>query len=162
MWRRWGLIRQFKLQALKFIRLRAAPDEIAKGVALGVFIGMTPTFGFQMAIAVFFAFLLKENKLAAALGVWITNPITAPFIYALEYESGRILLGMSRPSFSVEFNSEMLHLGWELLLPLCLGSLLYGALCAGLSFALTLRLIPSVQSWRIGRWPKPRRHSGDC
>ena len=59
MWRRFGLIRQLKLSILKFIRLRGSPDEIAKGVALGIFIGMTPTLGLQMPLAVFFAFLFK-------------------------------------------------------------------------------------------------------
>jgi len=158
MWRRWSLIRQLKLNLLRLVRLQASPDEIAKGVALGIFIGMTPTFGFQMAIAVFFAFLLKENKLAAALGVWITNPVTAPFIYALEYETGRILLGMGHARLPVEFTfSSLTSLGWEVLLPLGLGSLIYGVLCAGLSFALTLRLIPSIRAWHIPRWPRPRR-----
>ncbi len=158
MWRRWSFIRQLKLNLLRFVRLRGTPDEIAKGVALGIFIGMTPTFGFQMAIAVFFAILLKENKLAAALGVWITNPVTAPFVYALEYESGRLLLGMPHARLPGEFTFKALtSLGWEVLLPLCLGSLIYGVLCSGLSFALTLRLIPSIRAWRVPRWPRRRR-----
>jgi len=158
MWRRWSLIRQFKLNLLRLIRLQATPDEIAKGFALGIFIGMTPTFGFQMAIAIFFAFLLKENKLAAILGVWITNPVTAPLVYALEYESGRILLGMKHAALPTEFTfSALTSLGWDVLLPLCLGSLIYGILTAGVSYALVLRLIPSVRTWRIPRWPRPRR-----
>ena len=96
MWRSWGVIRRVKLQFLRFARLSGSPDDIAKGMALGIFIGMTPTFGFQMAIAVFCAWLLRENKIAAAVGVWITNPLTAPFIYALEYETGRVLLSMEK------------------------------------------------------------------
>ena len=67
MWRGVGFIRQSKLMVVRFVRLRGLPVEIAKGVALGIFIGMTPTFGFQMAIALFFAYLLKENRLAAIL-----------------------------------------------------------------------------------------------
>lgn len=158
MWRRWSFIRQFKLNLLRLFRLQATPDEIAKGFALGIFIGMTPTFGFQMAIAIFLAILLKENKLAAIIGVWVTNPLTAPFIYALEYETGRILLGMSRAKLPGEFAFSALgSLGWEVLLPLCLGSLIYGILCAGVSYALVLRLIPSVRTWRVPRWPRPRR-----
>ena len=77
MWRGVGIIRQVKLLVVRFVRLRGLPEEIAKGVALGIFIGMTPTFGFQMAIALFFAYLLRENRLAAILGVWITNPVTS-------------------------------------------------------------------------------------
>jgi hypothetical protein len=158
MWRRLGFIRQLKLNFLRFVRLRGAPDEIAKGMALGIFIGMTPTFGFQMVIALFFAWLLKENKLAAALGVWITNPVTAPFIYALEYESGRLMLGMEHARLPLEFSfSAFKTLGWEVLLPLSAGSLIYGLLSASLAYALTLRLIPIVKTWHIPRWPRPPR-----
>ncbi len=156
MWRRWGLVRQFKLMVVRFARLRGAPDEIAKGFALGIFIGMTPTFGLQMLLAALFALLLRENKLAAVLGVWISNPLTAPFIYALEYESGRLLLGMPHAHLPGEFSLAALgSLGWEVLIPLTVGSLVYGVISAFLAYALTLRLIPSVKTWRIPRWPRP-------
>lgn len=159
MWRRLSFIRQLKLNLLRFIRLRGTPDEIAKGVALGIFIGMTPTMGFQMPIALFFAILLRENKLAAVLGVWITNPLTAPFIYALQYESGRLLLGMKRLQLPEELTLNALKtLGWEVLAPLCTGSLIFGVLSAALSFALTLRLIPTIRAWRIPRWPRRKNN----
>ncbi len=160
MWRRWGLVRQAKLNFLRFARLKGTPDEIAKGVALGIFIGMTPTLGFQMVIAFFLAVLLRENKIAATLGVWVTNPFTAPFIYALEYESGRILLGMDRVGLPEEFTFAALKtLGWEVLVPLGLASIVYGVGCAGIAYALTLRMIPVVKTWHIPRWPKPRSSS---
>ncbi len=158
MWRRWTYIRQLKLNIVRFLRLRGTPDEIAKGLALGIFIGMTPTFGMQMLIAVVFAFLLKENKLAAALGVWITNPLTAPFIYALEYESGRLLLRMPRLHLPHEFSlSAVQNLGYDFMVPLWAGSLIYGVVCAFLTYALTLRLYPVLKAWRIPRWPRPKR-----
>jgi uncharacterized protein (DUF2062 family) len=158
MWRRVGPIRQIKLNLVKFIRLRGTPDEIAKGMALGIFIGMTPTFGSQMLLAIFFAFLLKENKLAAVLGVWITNPVTAPFIYALESESGRLILGMPRVGLPKELTLDSLKImGWEVLAPLGLGSLIFGVVCAALAFALTLRAVPLVKAWKVPRWPRPRK-----
>lgn len=157
MWQRWTLIRQFKLNLIRLVRLRATPDEIAKGIALGVFIGMTPTFGVQMFIALFFAFLLRENKIAALVGVWVTNPVTAPIIYTLEYESGRLLLGLERSSIPMELSSEALRsLGWDVLWPICVGSVILGTLCSSLAYALTLRLIPIVRTWHIPRWPRPR------
>ena len=157
MWRGVGFIRQVKLMVVRFVRLRGLPVEIAKGVALGIFIGMTPTFGFQMAIAIFFAYLLRENRLAAILGVWITNPVTAPFIYAAEYEGGRLLLGMERVSLPTEFTwKAYTHLGWEILFPMWVGGILAGIICGFFAYVITLRLIPVVKSWRIKRWP--RRH----
>ncbi len=159
MWRRWGFIRQVKLNLLRFARLRGSPDEVAKGVALGIFIGMTPTFGFQMVLAIFFAFLLRENKVAAILGVWVTNPVTAPFIYALEYESGRLVLGMQRVGLPSEFTfTAFQNLGWDVFAPLLLGSLIYGVVCGVLAYALTLRMIPVVKTWHIPRWPRPRKN----
>lgn len=159
MWRRWGLIRKIKLQFLRFARLSGSPDDIAKGMALGIFIGMTPTFGFQMAIAVFCAWVLRENKLAAALGVWITNPLTAPFIYALEYESGRLLLGMARAHLPAHLTFSALRtLGWEVIVPLCFGSLLYAVVSGAIAYALTLRMVPMVRNWHIPRWPRRRKN----
>jgi uncharacterized protein (DUF2062 family) len=141
MWRGVGFIRQLKLLVVRFVRLRGLPEEIAKGVALGIFIGMTPTFGFQMAIALFFAYLLRENRLAALLGVWVTNPLTAPIIYTIEYEIGRIAYS---------------KLGWDIMFPLWVGGLLAGVILGALSYFLTLRMVPAVKTWRIPRWP--RRH----
>ncbi len=159
MWRRWSFIRSFKLQFLRFARLNGSPDDIAKGMALGIFIGMTPTFGFQMAIAIFCAWLLQENKIAAVVGVWVTNPLTAPFIYALEYETGRVLLGLPHIHLPAELSFAALgKMGWEVLVPLCLGSLLHAVLWGAIAFSLTLRLIPVVRQWHIPRWPRPRKN----
>ena len=157
MWRGVGFIRQLKLLVVRFVRLRGMPEEIAKGVALGIFIGMTPTFGFQMAIALFFAYLLRENRLAALLGVWVTNPVTAPVIYAIEYEIGRILLNMDRARLPSEFSWEAYSkLGWDIMFPLWVGGLIAGVILGALSYFLTLRMVPVVKTLRIPRWP--RRH----
>jgi hypothetical protein len=158
MFRYWPVVRQGKLNLIRFIRLRGTPDEVAKGVALGIFIGMTPTFGFQMAIALFFSWLLKENKLAAILSVWVTNPITAPFIYAAQYETGRILLGMEHSSFPNELTFEAFKsMGMNIVIPLCLGSLLHAVLWCLLAYALTLRFIPALRIVKIKRWPRRRK-----
>ena len=157
MWRRWSMVRMTKLQLVRFARLSGSPDDIAKGMALGIFIGMTPTMGLQMPIAIFCAWLLRENKLAAALGVWITNPVTAPFIYALEYETGRLLLGMARVTLPTHWTFAALRqLGWEFLVPLLFASLLYAIVCGALAYALTLRLLPLLRLWTIPRWPRRR------
>mgnify|MGYP000262409494 FL=1 len=152
-------MRQLKLNVLRLIRLRAEPNDIAKGFALGIFIGMTPTFGVQMVIAVFLAMLLEENKIAAAVGVWITNPLTAPFIYALEYESGRLLLGLDYAQLPSELTfSALKSLGWEVLLPMMAGSLLYGLVLSIISYMAMLQVVPAFKTLRIPRWPRrPRK-----
>lgn len=158
MWRRLGFFRQFKLNLIKLVRLRVEPDEIARGMALGLFIGMTPTFGVQMILALIFAFIFRQNRIAALIGVWNTNPVTAPFIYGTEYEVGRVLLGMPYPDANIEFTFEaMKQLGWQLASPLCLGSLVLGIPVTIVGYALTLHLIPFLRKWRIPRWPRRRQ-----
>lgn len=156
-WHRFGFFRQFKLNLIRLARIKSSPDAIARGVALGIFIGFTPFFGFHILIALFFAFILRQNKIAAFAGVWITNPLTAPFIYALEYEIGRMLLGME-PVGTAVFSRELtwdiaVHLG----LPLMLGSVILGLPLALISYALSLRLLPVLRQYRIPRWPKRLR-----
>lgn len=162
MYRHWGFARKLKLMFLRFVRLQGTPHEISKGVALGIFIGMTPTFGFQMAIALFVAWLLKESKIAAVLGVWVTNPVTAPVIYALQYETGRLLLGMQHVALPRHFNFDTLsHLGWEVVVPLCFGSLLWAIAGWIVAYAICLRLGPVLKRVKVARWPRKRRSAAD-
>ncbi len=62
----------------RFVKIRGDPHKIALGFSLGLFVGMSPSMGVQMPIAIFIAALLKWNKISSAAGVWITNPLTAP------------------------------------------------------------------------------------
>ncbi|MFP4306344.1 MAG: DUF2062 domain-containing protein [Desulfococcaceae bacterium] len=80
----------------RFLRIRGNPREIARGFALGLFVGMTPFWGLHMAIAVFVAALFKWNKIAAATGVWISNPLTAPFLYGATLLTGSRFLGVEK------------------------------------------------------------------
>ncbi|WP_373498049.1 DUF2062 domain-containing protein [Desulfococcus sp.] len=84
----------FKKAYERFVKIRGTPREIALGFALGLFVGMTPFMGFHMAIAIFFAALFKWNKIAAAAGGWISNPLTAPFVYAGTYYVGNKVLNI--------------------------------------------------------------------
>ncbi len=155
MWQRWGFFRQFKLNLIRLLRLQEPSDAVARGLALGLFIGMTPTFGIQMFLALVFAVLLRQNKIAAVIGVWNTNPLTAPFIYGLEYEVGRTLLGWSHPAVRVEFAYVALQdLGWQVLAPLCLGSIVVGIPVALIGYSLTVRFVPTMRRWKIPRWPR--------
>lgn len=78
----------------RFIRIRGAPREVALGFALGIFVGMTPTVGVQTPIAIFIAALFKWSKLAAAIGVWISNPVTVPIIYSITYITGAKVMNL--------------------------------------------------------------------
>lgn len=100
----------------QLLKIRGEPNEIALGFALGVFIGASPTIGFQMIIAVPIAAILKWNKVAAAAGVWISNPITAPFLYGMTYYIGAKILNISgkeNVALMVSLLSEVPSIMWN-------------------------------------------------
>ena len=119
----------------RFVKIRGRPREIALGFALGIFIGMSPTMGIQMPIAVFFAAMLKWSKISAAFGVWITNPFTSPFIYGLTYVVGAKLLRMKTAMTLPE------EITWSIVgemlknAPVILGALTAGGIVVGLPLA---------------------------
>ena len=60
----------------------------AKGLAIGVFSGCFPFFGFQTLLGIFFAKLVKGNIFLAAVGTWISNPFTYIPLYYFNYKVG--------------------------------------------------------------------------
>ena len=75
-----------------FRNQNGSPFFNAKGLAIGVFSGCFPFFGFQTLIGVFFAKLAKGNIVLAAIGTWISNPFTYIPLYYFNYKVGSIFL----------------------------------------------------------------------
>jgi len=65
--------------------------SVSGGLALGTFVALTPTFPFQMMIAGVLAYIFKVNVPLALSACWITNPLTMPIVYPLEYKLGEII-----------------------------------------------------------------------
>jgi len=120
----------------RFIRIRGNPREIALGFALGVFVGMSPTMGVQTPIAIFFAALFKWGKLSAAIGVWISNPLTAPVLYGVTYITGARLMHLE-PVFSLPLSPTWSTLKAMLSkAPQALGAMTVGGVIIGLPLAI--------------------------
>ena len=119
----------------RFIRIRGNPREVALGFALGVFIGMTPTMGVQTPIAIFFAALCGWSKLSAAVGVWVSNPLTAPVIYGVTYITGAKMMHLA-PVFNLPLSPSWSTLKAMLLkAPQALGAMTVGGIVIGLPLA---------------------------
>lgn len=82
---------------IRFLKIRGSPEQISLGMALGIFIGMTPFMGFHTVSSVALASLFGWNKITAGIGVFITNPVTAPIIYPFTYQLGSKITGYSDP-----------------------------------------------------------------
>ena len=95
----------------RFIRLQASPESLARGVALGLFISTTPTFGIQTFIALFFAALLRCSKICAVVAAQLTNAVTAPFIFLGTYYLGAVIL--DRPFDQARLNGLLEGFHWK-------------------------------------------------
>ncbi|MCD6389300.1 MAG: DUF2062 domain-containing protein [Desulfobulbaceae bacterium] len=69
--------RALRYYYIKFIRLKGDPDVLARGVAIGIFIGITPTIPLHTGLDIFFALAFRASKIAALLAsMMVSNPLT--------------------------------------------------------------------------------------
>lgn len=132
---------------LRFLRMRSGPSEISRGLAIGVFCGMTPLLGLHMVLAVALAMFLKGNKLMALAGAWVGNPLTMPVFLILEYKLGRWIMGASPapvPQLSLGVG-DVLKGSWKMMAPLFLGSLILGGAAALLTYAAAKPLVRALK-----------------
>ena len=151
---RWK--RAFRLFFLRILRLKGQPEEVAGGIAIGVFIGLTPTVPLHTILSVLIAFLLGKSKLAAALGGLIANPFMLPLIYILDYKVGRMLTGIEGvPLVLSDFSlSYLMDLGWDITYPLFVGGIALGFLSIFPSYFITKRLVILYRERRRKRLEK--------
>ena len=77
---------------LRFIRLKGHPRVLARGVAIGTFIGITPTIPFHTILALLLAFILRGSKVAALLStIIVSNPVTLLPQYYISWQVGNLL-----------------------------------------------------------------------
>lgn len=151
-------IRAGKLIYFRFVRLYASPEDMARGVAIGLFVSVTPTSGFQMVLAIFLASILRGNQLMAALLTWITNPVTTPFIYAATYWLGSLFL--TSPPLKELLTQDLTitvllsKLGWRVFASLMIGGLLSGTVLGLIGYYFTApvyRILRERRQQRIRR-----------
>lgn len=84
--------RYLRYEYLLFIRLRGNPQQIARGVAVGVSINFLPTMGGGAFLAYFLAGFLRTNRTATLLST-LAAKAGVPLFYALNIVVGDFLLG---------------------------------------------------------------------
>ena len=137
-----------RLKAL-FVRikeLQGDPRYIAMGMAIGVFVGVTPTIPFHTVIALALAFIFRGSKPAAAIGVWFANPVTIPIFYIGSFKVGTLILNKPIP-FDVKFESisELMTLGLDVTIAMIVGGAILGILPAIIAYFLTYRIMIRVR-----------------
>jgi uncharacterized protein len=142
------------------ITLRGSTRAIAGGFALGTFIACTPTVGVQMILGAVLATFFNLNRPAAVIAAWISNPVTIPPLFTFNYWVGSLLLGgpsvtsvygqlieickklatLNMFQISEQFMA-FLTMGKEVLIPLVIGSVVVGAVCAVIIYWISFRIL---------------------
>jgi uncharacterized protein (DUF2062 family) len=147
------LRRALRYQWLKFLRLQEDPRKLAWGMALGVFIGVTPTIPFHLVTVLFLAALLRVSPVTAFIGIQVGNPITVGPIYITAYKVGQFLLYQGKPlvfpeTFSFEAWLRVLVQGG---VALQVGGILIAIPPAIVAYFLTLWIVQRYQRRKAQR-----------
>lgn len=139
------------------------PQRLALGVAIGVFVAFTPTFGVQMVLAACLSWMFRANKVVSVAAVWISNPATMVPMYYSAYHVGCWVLRQSpidRAGFIALLHPPDGWLAatkfywnqmWSVAEPMWVGGVLVGLASAYLMYVFVDRFI---------RWYRLRRFGG--
>ncbi len=160
---------------LRFIRLQGDPEFLARGTALGVFIGITPTIPFHTVLALTISYIFRASRIAALLAtVAVSNPITFFFQYYFSWRIGTWLTGsdlswdrinavleilISHAGFKAGI-SALGSLGWSTIIALVLGGCLLAAPFALISYFFSFRFFSIIKNKREKRKLKRDQSGG--
>lgn len=158
-----NLIRTARFYKLKFMRLKGDPKSLAIGVALGTFIGITPTIPLHTIMIIVLAFLLRCSVVSALLAsVIVSNPLTFFFQYFFSWKIGNMLtphdvswkriasvmqILTSDATFS-EAMSALGQLGTETLIALLVGGCILAAPFSLASYFMSFKFFETIQARR--------------
>ncbi len=160
------LDRAFSDTLVPLISMSSPPEEIARGAFVGMFVGMTPTEGFQTILLTLFWYLARcirgarfNFKIAFATSM-VSNYMTVVPLYFLFYYTGalagRVFWHWESPVSYGEFSRLLeplsdlifpesimmiLDISGSLLAPLFLGCLPYATVLSVVSYHVALRLV---------------------
>lgn len=152
--------RTFRYYSLKFKRLKGDPAFLARGVAIGVFVGITPTIPFHTIITIAVAFLLRSSVIAALLStITVSNPLTLLPQYYLSIKVGNMITpyNLSWSDFATimqlieqdasfrEIMAALGHLGLESLIVLLLGGAVLAVPFTVASYFLSYSFFRAIQ-----------------
>jgi glycosyltransferase involved in cell wall biosynthesis len=114
--------------------------KLAKSVALGLFIGVTPIWGWQIVTTIGLAHLFRLNKFVAVTASNISLPPMLPFVIFLSYIIGGWVLGIKVAQ--LEYNTGI-GLQWirENLVQYLVGSLVLGITLVAVFWPITYFLL---------------------
>ncbi len=141
-----NLLQKISIGFNQIWQLKDKPESIARGFALGSFIGMMPIPGFQMMVALATATVFKINRKSACFAVFNTNMATGLFVFAFNFWLGKKILGLntefSMPDkLSFGFINAVINSGFDVFISLVLGGCITGIFAAAISYWIIKRIL---------------------
>lgn len=134
----------------KIVRDDGSPDYIARGWAIGMFIGCVVPMSLQLIISIPLSFVLRGSKIGAALGTFITNPFTVLVLYPAQCWVGNKIIGGDLTWKATEQAALGLikldltgffHLGWDLIASFFIGGFLLALVLTPVTYFTVYRLV---------------------
>ena len=140
---------------LKIVKAEGSPECIARGVAVGLTVGLILPIGFQTFPALALAFLLKANKVLSWTFTCVSNPASVFILYPFQCWVGSYLVfhPLSMSSFSSRFSSlveasslgetfrALGALGADVMIPFFAGGVFFALVCAPAGYVISKNLV---------------------
>ena len=151
----------------KVVQQEGSPESLARGVSLGLFVGVFMPMGFQLVVAVPLAFILRANKLLAIMETMVTNPYTSTVIYPFQCWLGSLAIGnpLKLSHLSVQLKvlianpdwKDLCSLSGDLLLPFFVGGGILALLSGVPGYYITLAAVRAHRRRKEARALKRRQ-----
>ncbi len=131
---------------------------VSRAVAIGAFVAVIPM-PMQMLLIVFLLPIFRFNAPIGLFMVWLSNPLTMPFMYYIEYITGNILL-MRNSALDVEMSLEWFQQNMgNIVIPLYVGTFFYAILLSTFLYILINYLwIKSVHNEKKKKRSHKKKH----
>jgi uncharacterized protein len=149
-------------QFRELLHLDDPPRRLALALAVGVFISCTPFWGLQTVLAIVVAAVLRLNRAATILGMWLNLPWFAPFVYGAAIKIGLVVAPGLREADAASLDLLLRDpgaLSWATVWSWLRGSslpLLVGSTIVGLAAALATYVVALTALARRRRARPPR------
>jgi len=121
-----------------FISQEGTKLQKSLSIGFGAFMGIIPIWGFQMIVAVFFAYLFKLNKVIVLITSNISIPPFIPFILFGSYLCGHLLIGGEELRFSNTINLDNIQ---SVMKQYLIGSFVFAIILGAIFFSISYILI---------------------
>ena len=148
-------------------RLPGSPYYVAAGFACGAAISFTPFVGTHLVLGCLLAWILRSSMLASAVGTFVGNPWTFPFIWIWIYKLGHWII--DKPGLKAEhldftrffghivdaaLSLDMVYLfktAWPVLWPMVVGGIPSAIVAWFISYFLLKPMVAAYQHRRLMR-----------